>query len=252
MADQQSKTPDVLPKQEPKFNGIIRPLYKDSKLDKIPVTKAPEGAPNVLIVLIDDCGFGQWGAFGGQVPTPNLDRVGKTGLALRPVPHHGAVFPLACRPAHWSKPSLCRNRDNHGDRRCVSNIPGKSLSPPRWCPRSCGRMVTAPLFLARITTSRIGRRTCPGHLTAGHVSRDSITSTVSLAVNPISGSHLYMRTIAPLKWRFQKGVKITTHSTRRQIDSSTSGNPGMGLSHDRPEACRRAFDGDVRRLHGSD
>ena len=45
--------------------------------DKIAVIKAPEGAPNVLVILIDDCGFGQWGTFGGQIPTPNLDRLAK-------------------------------------------------------------------------------------------------------------------------------------------------------------------------------
>jgi arylsulfatase len=44
------------------------------------LTKAPVGAPNVLIILIDDSGFGQWGTFGGQAPTPNLDRLAKMGL----------------------------------------------------------------------------------------------------------------------------------------------------------------------------
>jgi arylsulfatase len=34
----------------------------------------------VLLILIDDCGFGQWGTFGGQVPTPNLDRLARNGL----------------------------------------------------------------------------------------------------------------------------------------------------------------------------
>jgi arylsulfatase len=80
MADQEKPTPDVLPRPEAKFNGVIRPTYKDSQLDKIPVTKAPKGAPNVLIVLIDDCGFGQWSTFGGQIPTPNLDKFAKAGL----------------------------------------------------------------------------------------------------------------------------------------------------------------------------
>jgi arylsulfatase A-like enzyme len=80
MADQKRNTPDVLPAPEGKFNGVIRPTYKDSKLDKIPVIRAPKGAPNVLLVLIDDCGFGQWGTFGGQTPTPNLDRLAKAGL----------------------------------------------------------------------------------------------------------------------------------------------------------------------------
>src|SRR5213596_2600784 len=70
----------VLPAPEPPFKGVIGETYKDSKPDKIPIVKAPEGAPNVLLVLIDDCGFGQWGTFGGQIPTPNLDRLAKNGL----------------------------------------------------------------------------------------------------------------------------------------------------------------------------
>src|SRR5436190_6431638 len=70
----------VLPAPELPFNGVIGETYKDSKPDKIPIVKAPEGAPNVLLVLIDDCGFGQWGTFGGQIPTPTLDRLAKNGL----------------------------------------------------------------------------------------------------------------------------------------------------------------------------
>ena len=70
----------VLPFPESPFHGKIGRTYKDSVPDKIPIVKAPQGAPNVLIILIDDCGFGQWGTFGGQVPTPNLDRLARLGL----------------------------------------------------------------------------------------------------------------------------------------------------------------------------
>ena len=42
--------------------------------------KAPEGAPNVVIVLIDDMGFGVSGAFGRPVNMPTLEKVAKTGL----------------------------------------------------------------------------------------------------------------------------------------------------------------------------
>src|SRR5256885_17105925 len=69
----------VLPLPEPPFKGVIGETYKDSKPDKIPIIKAPERAPNVLLILIDDCGFGQWGTFGGQISTPNLARVAKNG-----------------------------------------------------------------------------------------------------------------------------------------------------------------------------
>jgi len=78
-ADEQRRH-SVLPPPPPKFNGVIGRTYKDSTMGEFPVMKAPDGAPNVLLVLIDDCGFGQWATFGGQVPTPNLDRLAKKGL----------------------------------------------------------------------------------------------------------------------------------------------------------------------------
>jgi arylsulfatase A-like enzyme len=72
---------EVLPKPEEGFKDAkIGRTYKDSTPGTIALTKAPTGAPNVLIILIDDAGFGQWGTFGGQVPTPNLDRLAKMGL----------------------------------------------------------------------------------------------------------------------------------------------------------------------------
>jgi hypothetical protein len=48
---------DVLPRLDPKFKGTIGQTYKDSTPDKIPLTKAPAGAPNVLFIMIDDAGF---------------------------------------------------------------------------------------------------------------------------------------------------------------------------------------------------
>src|SRR6266850_3600211 len=76
-----AQTPQVLPKAEQPFGDAkIGRTYKESKPGTITLTKTPDGAPNVLMILIDDSGFGQWGTFGGQVPTPNLDRLAKMGL----------------------------------------------------------------------------------------------------------------------------------------------------------------------------
>jgi arylsulfatase A-like enzyme len=82
MASAQDRAaPEVLPRSEQPFGDAkIGRTYKDSKPGTMALTKAPAGAPNVLIILIDDAGFGQWGTFGGQVPTPNLDRLAKMGL----------------------------------------------------------------------------------------------------------------------------------------------------------------------------
>ena len=73
-----------LPVAEPPFQGKIGLTYKDSTAVK-PKLKIPQNfgikdAPNILLVLIDDCGFGQMGTFGGAIPTPALDRVANNGL----------------------------------------------------------------------------------------------------------------------------------------------------------------------------
>ena len=70
----------VLPPPEEPFKGVIGRTYKESVMDKMRVVKAPEGAPNVLIVLIDDAGFGQTSTFGGQIPTPTQERLAQAGL----------------------------------------------------------------------------------------------------------------------------------------------------------------------------
>lgn len=70
----------VLPKPDPPFMGHIGQTYKDSTPDKFPLTKAPPGSPNVLLILIDDVGYGAWSTFGGQIATPSLDRLANMGL----------------------------------------------------------------------------------------------------------------------------------------------------------------------------
>jgi len=70
----------VLPIQEPE-----RPTYRalDVRSVKAPppwAVEAPENAPNVVIVLIDDVGFGGPSTFGGPIRTPTLDRLAAAGL----------------------------------------------------------------------------------------------------------------------------------------------------------------------------
>ncbi len=75
---------EVLPRPEAPFAGKIGLTYKDSDAVKpqlkIPATFGLENPPNILIVLIDDCGFGQMSTFGGGIPTPTLDRIANNGL----------------------------------------------------------------------------------------------------------------------------------------------------------------------------
>ena len=70
----------VLPIADPAFKGKIGSTFKESTPDfPLPVA-APEGAPNVLIIVLDDVGFGHAGAFGGAVETPTMDKLAREGL----------------------------------------------------------------------------------------------------------------------------------------------------------------------------
>lgn len=70
----------VLPIPEPAVPTIATLDVRDAKAPPRFEVKAPAGAPNVLIVLIDDMGFGQSSAFGGPVRMPNAERIGNEGL----------------------------------------------------------------------------------------------------------------------------------------------------------------------------
>jgi arylsulfatase A-like enzyme len=77
---QMAMAQDMLPQPEPKFQGKIGLTYKDSLPDFPKMVEAPKGAPNVLMIVIDDVGYGQFGTFGGKVTTPGLDKVARSGL----------------------------------------------------------------------------------------------------------------------------------------------------------------------------
>ncbi|HWM12645.1 MAG TPA: arylsulfatase [Solirubrobacteraceae bacterium] len=64
------------------FNGRIETDVRDSTPDWTPYTppRAPDGAPNVLIVLYDDTGLAAWEPFGGRIRMPTLQRLAEGGL----------------------------------------------------------------------------------------------------------------------------------------------------------------------------
>jgi arylsulfatase len=62
------------------FKGKIAKSFAESVEDWPERVKAPAGAPNVLIILLDDVGFAQLGSFGGLIETPNLDKLASNGL----------------------------------------------------------------------------------------------------------------------------------------------------------------------------
>ena len=62
------------------FKGVIETSYMDSAPWWPASKKPPEGAPNVLYVVLDDTGYSQLGCYGSLVPTPNIDSIAADGL----------------------------------------------------------------------------------------------------------------------------------------------------------------------------
>ena len=74
------KSEKQLPPEPKPFGGVIKRDARDSKPCWDPRIVPPEGAPNVLLIMTDDAGFGVASTFGGVIPTPALDRIANNGL----------------------------------------------------------------------------------------------------------------------------------------------------------------------------
>src|SRR5271166_4879865 len=94
-----------LPPPPPKFGGVIRESYKESKPWWAPRVVPPKGAPNVLLIMTDDVGFGAPSTFGGVIPTPALDRIATAGL--RYTQFHSTAL---CSP---TRAALITGRNHH-------------------------------------------------------------------------------------------------------------------------------------------
>src|SRR6187455_3195747 len=82
----------------------------DSKFPPIEQLRPPKGAPNVLVILIDDAGFGSASAFGGPCQTPNAERrkAGGGRAEAQSLPHHRALLPDAGGIADRAQPPFRR------------------------------------------------------------------------------------------------------------------------------------------------
>jgi arylsulfatase len=69
-----------LPAPDPQFGGVIKDKATESTQWWAPRVVPPKGAPNVLLIMTDDDGFGAPSTVGGVIPTPALDRIAKNGL----------------------------------------------------------------------------------------------------------------------------------------------------------------------------
>src|SRR2546430_741468 len=88
-----------------KFGGVIKESALDSKPYWPPRVIPPKGAPNILLIMTDDQGYGVSGTFGGVIPTPALDRVARAGL--RYTQFHSTAL---CSP---TRAALITGRNHH-------------------------------------------------------------------------------------------------------------------------------------------
>ena len=74
-------TSSVLPRPDFHFKGSIGRTFLDSDKAQFPQpVQAPKGAPNIVVILLDDAGFGQFSTFGGGIPSPTIQKLADEGL----------------------------------------------------------------------------------------------------------------------------------------------------------------------------
>ena len=117
----------VLPIAEPK-----RPTYTelDARNAKPPPrfeVKAPKGAPNVVIVLIDDIGFGGPSTFGGPIRTPTMDQLAQSGLRFNNFHTTALCSPTRNRAQDRTQPPHRQYRLDHGE---LDGLPRQHRADP--------------------------------------------------------------------------------------------------------------------------
>ena len=201
-----------LPPPPMPFGGVIKESAKDSKPYWPPRVVPPKGAPNVLLIMTDDQGYGVSGTFGGVIPTPAMDRIAKAGL--RYTQFHSTAL---CSP---TRAALITGRNHHsvgfgvigemstgypglrfrhrpGERHHRRDPQGEWL---------CHVVVwQEPQHAQLINTAR------PGHSTNGRRAWASSISTASWAARPTSGRPTFSAIIRQIfPWVGKPGYNLTT------------------------------------------
>ncbi|WP_374145274.1 arylsulfatase [Sphingomonas sp. 28-63-12] len=133
---------------DPAMVATVAPAWK-------PLPTPPKNAPNIILILTDDVGFGASSTFGGPVPTPNLDRLAKRGLTFNNFHTTGMCSP--------TRAALLTGRNHHAVGFGMiadtnSSFPGYTSQLP-----DDARTVAEVLHRSGYSTSMFGK----GHLTPG-------------------------------------------------------------------------------------
>ena len=94
-----------LPFTSAKFQGKAEQFIEDSVAVPLEKKQLPDSAPNVLLIMLDDVGFGSAATFGGPVEMPAVSEIAKTGISYNQF-HTTAL----CSP---TRASLLTGRNHH-------------------------------------------------------------------------------------------------------------------------------------------
>ena len=164
-----------LPPPDPKFGGVIKEKASESTPWWPPRVVPPKGAPNVLLIMTDDQGFGAPGTFGGVIPTPAMDRIAQAGL--RYTNFHSTSL---CSP---TRAAIITGRNHHSVRfgvvgEIATGFPGyDSIIPIE--KGTIGTILKANGYATSSTTRPFTSRARPDRSINGRMEWASTTSTVS-------------------------------------------------------------------------
>ena len=120
--------PHVLPPEPHEFAGVIADTYAESTQDWPPPARPPKDAPNIVVVMLDDLGFGQLSCFGGSIDAPHISALADNGLRYNNF-HTTAL----CSP---TRAALLTGRNHHSVgfsaiAEMASGFPGSNAFLPR-------------------------------------------------------------------------------------------------------------------------
>jgi len=151
----------VLPVPEPQYPPITELDVHNAQAPPRFQVKAPKGAPNVVVILLDNFGFGDGSTFGGPIQMPTLDRLAKTGLR-----YNNFKVPPLCSPSRVA--CLTGRSANFG---VISEIatafPGYTAMRPASVTMLPGSTAITPPCLANATSWDLGKPALSDRLTAG-------------------------------------------------------------------------------------
>ena len=219
---------ETLPRPDPAFNGKIGRTAKESIPDFPKEVHAPKGAPNILLIMTDDVGFGASSTFGGPIPTPALDRLAHNGLRYNQFHTTALCSPTRAALITGRNHHTAATGIDHGDGNRFSGVQHVDAEERGHDRRGAeAERLQHGMVRQEPQRPRLAFERRPGRSICGRPDWVSNTSTASSAATPTSGIRRSSRTRRP-----------SSPDTRRQPDtSSTSDLADKAIALDPHAAC---------------